>query len=147
MTQEHFGVVALLSSLLLAGPGSVLAAGDPAAAECSPGTLRGTYLFAFSGLTVSDGAPSPYAVAGYEVYDGAGRMRSVVTNNLSGKIESNVRQKDAYAVKSDCIGTVEYADGTRYDLFIAPDGSRFVVVQTNPGKIAAGSSRGAPHSW
>ena len=58
-----------------------------------------------------------------------------------------MRQKDAYAVKSDCIGTVEYADGTRYDLFIAPDGSRFVVVQTNTREVHAAARRGAPHSW
>ena len=64
--------------------------------------------------------------------------RSVVTNNLNGKIESNVRQNGAYTANSDCTGTVEYADGARYDLFIAPDGSTFVFVQTNPGKIAAG---------
>ena len=100
MAQNYFGVLTLLSPLLLAGPGSGLAAEDPAAAECSPGTLRGTYLFAFSGLTATEGAPSRYAV-----------------------------------------------DGTRYDLFIAPDGSTFVFVHTNPGKIAAGFERGAPRSW
>ena len=29
-------------------------------------------------------------------------------------------------------------DGTRYDLFLVPDGSRFAFVQTNPEFVGAG---------
>ena len=35
-------------------------------------------------------------------------------------------------------GSVSYADGTRYDQFVAPDGSQIAFVQTNPGTVAAG---------
>ena len=65
-------------------------------------------------------------------------MRSVVTTNAAGKLARNVRQPGAYTVAADCTGTVTYADGTIYDLFIAPDGSNFVFVETNPEKVAAG---------
>ena len=74
-------------------------------------------------------------------------MRSVVTNNLNGKIESNVRQNGAYTVNSDCTGTVEYADGARYDLFIAPDGRTFVFVRPIPARSRRASSQGVPRSW
>jgi hypothetical protein len=122
--------------LALTQPG--LARAADAAAQCSLATLDGTYLFAFSGMTVAGGGTTPFAVAGYEVYDGNGAMRSVVTTNTGGKLERNVRQPGAYTVATDCTGTVTYADGTIYDLFIAPDGGSFVFVETNPDKVAAG---------
>lgn len=108
------------------------------AASCSPATLSGTYLFAFSGVDVAGGGARPFAVAGYEVYDGTGGMRSVVTTNSAGKLARNIRQPGTYSVATDCTGTVTYADGTIYDLFIAPDGGNFVFVETNPEKVAAG---------
>lgn len=126
--------LAFLLPLALAQPHPVRAA-DPA--SCAPDTLSGTYLFAFSGIDIAGGG-APFAVAGYEVYDGAGRMRSVVTSNAAGKLARNVHQPGSYTVAADCTGTVTYADGTIYDLFIAPDGSNFVFVETNPEKVAAG---------
>ena len=111
-------------------------AADPA--SCSLATLSGTYLFAFSGTNVAGGQAAPFAVAGYEVYDGAGGMRSVTTTNAAGKLERNVRQPGTYTVAADCTGTVTYADGTIYDLFLAPDGTSFVFVETNPERVAAG---------
>jgi hypothetical protein len=40
-------------------------------------------------------------------------------------------------IRSPKIGTVTYADGTHFDQFIAPDGSLFTFVQTNPGVVTA----------
>ena len=48
------------------------------------------------------------------------------------------RVNGTYTVNADCTGSVSYSDGTRYDQFVAPDGSQFVFVQTNPGTVAAG---------
>ena len=134
---NHVRALALVLPLAFASPHLARAA-DAGPAECSLATLSGTYLFAFSGVTVATGGSTPFAVAGYEVYDGAGRMRSVVTTNANGKLEHNVRQPGTYTVAQDCTGTVTYADGTIYDLFLAPDGGNFVFVETNPAKVAAG---------
>ncbi|MGE3293813.1 MAG: hypothetical protein AB7I59_06440 [Geminicoccaceae bacterium] len=128
--------IALALPLALAHPH--LARAADASAQCSLATLSGTYLFAFSGMTVAAGGATPFAVAGYEVYDGAGGMRSVTTTNAGGKLERNLRQPGSYTVAADCTGTVTYADGTLYDLFIAPDGGNFVFVETNPERVAAG---------
>ena len=130
---RHALALALLLPLAQAHPAR--AADAPA---CAPATLKGTYLFAFSGSAVSGGGAAPFAVAGYEVYDGQGHMRSVVTTNAAGKLARNVRQPGTYTVAADCTGTVTYADGTIYDLFIAPDGRNFVFVATNSALVAAG---------
>jgi hypothetical protein len=141
--KNHIGAFALLLPLALAGAVSALAAEDDAvtgaaAAKCSEATLRGTYLFAYQGFTVSGKDRGPFAVAGYEVYDGLGNSSSVSTFSTNGKITQLARVNGRYTVNADCTGSTIYSDGTRYDDFIAPDGSIHVFVQTNPGTVAAG---------
>ena len=133
---KRIGVLALALPLALAGAGRGQAADD--AAACALATLQGTYLFAFDGVRIDGDERHPFAVAGYEVYDGQGGMRAVVTSSDGGTPDRNVRTPGSYTVEADCTGTVTYADGTRYDLFLAPDGSSFVFVQTNPGMVASG---------
>jgi hypothetical protein len=141
--KNHIGVFALLLPLALAGVGSALAAEDNAATgaaaeTCSVATLHGTYLFAYQGFTVSGEDRGPFAVAGSEMYDGLGNVRSVSTFSVNGKITQLARVNGRSTVNADCTGSTIYSDGTRYDDFIAPDGSIHVFVQTNPGTVAAG---------
>lgn len=133
---KRIAALALALPLVLGAAGSGHAADDVAA--CALATLQGTYLFAFDGVRIEGDERHPFAVAGYEIYDGQGAMRSTVTSSDGGTPLRNVRMPGSYTVEADCTGTVTYADGTRYDLFLAPDGSRFVFIQTNPGTVAAG---------
>jgi hypothetical protein len=133
---KRIGAFALSVTLAAAGNGH--AADDGAVAACGPATLQGTYLFAYDGVRVEGDERRPFAVAGYEVYDGQGGMRSAVTSSDGGTPDRKVRTPGSYTVEADCTGTVTYADGTRYDLFLAPDGSSFVFIQTNPGTVASG---------
>jgi hypothetical protein len=140
--KNHIGAFALLLPLAFTGVGSAFAAEDgvensTAAAKCSNATLRGTYLFAYEGFTVSGKDRGPFAVAGYETFDGRGNIRSVNTFSLNGKITRFARIPGKYTINPDCTGTSSYTDGSRYDQFVAPDGSQFVFVQTNPGTVAA----------
>jgi hypothetical protein len=140
--RNHVGAFALLLPLALAGAGIAFAAEDsaapdPTAAKCSVATLRGTYLFAYQGFAISGNDRGPFAVAGYDVYDGKGNVRSVSTYSLNGKITRFARSNGKTTVNADCTGSASYTDGTRYDQFIAPDGSTFVFVQTNPGTVSA----------
>src|SRR5215208_3791710 len=41
--------------------------------------------------------------------------------------------------KANCTGTFTFTNGTRYDQFIAPDGSMFTFVRTNPEFVTSGS--------
>jgi hypothetical protein len=124
---------ALLLPLALAGVGSALAA-----EECSVATLKGTYLFAYEGFAIEGNNRAPFATAGLEMYDGQGNVHAIYTVSINGKISRNVPVKGEYVVNADCTSTASYSDGTNYDQFLAPDGSTFVLVQTNPGSVAAG---------
>ena len=77
-------------------------------------------------------------MAGSEVFDGLGYVHSVSTFSVNGNITQLDRLDGRYTVNADCTGSTIYSDGTRYDDFIAPDGSLHVFVQTNPGTVAAG---------
>ena len=139
-------VTALLVVLGVVGVVAVLAieAGyaknENAEARCSEATLEGRYLFAFDGSITEGEDQGPFAVAGYQVFDGDGKSKGVSSFSVNGKITENQPFSSTYEVEADCTGTqvVEAAITTHYDLFIAPDGSMYTFVQTDPGTVAAG---------
>jgi hypothetical protein len=108
-------------------------------AKCSEATLDGTYLFAYDGFVIKENEKIPFALAGYEVFDGNGHVKGVATTNVNGKITSKEPFSGTYTVKTDCTGTVRYTDGTQFDQFIDPDGSIVTFVQTKPSEwVSAG---------
>jgi hypothetical protein len=133
------GVVTLIGVGLLAGAqGYAQGAEDDSKATCSEATLHGTYLFAYDGVEIKEDHHTPFAVAGYEVYDGKGKVKAVSSSSTGGEISSDNTTAGTYTVNEDCTGTVSYTDGTHYDQFIAPNGSLFTFVQTDPGVVASG---------
>ena len=137
--------------VLLVGVVGVLAVGtgfakdeDAAGAKCSEATLDGTYLFAFDGSTTEGKDQVPFAVAGYQVFNGNGKANGVSSFSVNGEIFSKTPFSSTYTVKANCTGTntvdtnVDGSLVTHYDLFIAPDGSMFTFVQTDPGNVASG---------
>jgi hypothetical protein len=139
--RNHIGAFALVLPLALAGVGSVLAA-ETAAAQCSVATLHGTYLFANQGVITTGTDKGPFAVAGSEVYDGQGNVRSVYTISMNGEITRRARVTGTYTVNANCISFVRYSDGSRYDQFLAPDGGTFVFIQVDPGTVTTGFELG-----
>jgi hypothetical protein len=135
--------------LLVVGLAGVLAMGtvyaedeNASRAKCSEATLHGTYLFADNGFVIKDNEKVPFASSGYEVYDGNGHTKGVSTFNVNGKVTSKETFSGTYTVKADCTGSSTYSDGTRYDDFIAPDGSRITYVQTKPSNwVLAGDEQ------
>ena len=108
-------------------------------AKCSVATLKGTYLFAADGVQIKGNDQLPFANAGYDVFDGQGEVKDVFSQNINGKITRNESGSGTYSVKGDCTGTLTFGSGTRFDLFIAPDGSQLTFVQTKPSEdVAAG---------
>jgi hypothetical protein len=103
-------------------------------AKCSEATLEGTYLFAQNGVEIKGDEQRPFAIAGYEVFDGNGKVKGVDSSNFNGEITRNERFSGTYSVNADCTGTATYSDGTRYDQFIAPDGSILTFVLTKPSE-------------
>jgi hypothetical protein len=107
-------------------------------AKCSKATLKGTYLFAQNGVEIKGDEQRPFAIAGYDVFDGNGEVKGVASANFNGKITRNEPLPGTYSVKANCTGTFTFTNGTRYDMFIAPDGSMFAFVRTNPEIVSAG---------
>jgi hypothetical protein len=107
---------------------------NAAGAKCSEATLDGTYLFAQNGVELKGNDQRPVALAGYEVFDGNGKVEGVDSSNINGEITRNERFSGTYTVNADCTGTATYSDGTRYDQFIAPDGSILTFVLTKPSE-------------
>jgi hypothetical protein len=134
-------VATLLVVLGVVGLVGVLAVGrgfaedeNASGAKCSEATLDGTYLFAYDGVEIKGDEQRPFAYAGYDVYDGNGKVKTVSSANVNGKITRKEPLSGTYSVKADCTGTLTFEDGTRYDQFIAPDGSQLTFVQTKPSE-------------
>jgi hypothetical protein len=131
-------LAALLVVLGLVGLVGVLVVGtgfaedeNASRAKCSEATLHGTYLFAVDGFRIEGNDRVPFAVAGYEVYDGNGKFRGVQSVNDGGKVFRHERSAGTYTVKADCTATSTSGDA-QTDLFVAPDGSKFTAVQIKP---------------
>ena len=108
-------------------------------AKCSKATLTGTYLFAFNGVEIKGNSDQrPFAIAGYDVFDGNGEVKGVASGNFNGEVFRKDPFTGTYTVKANCTGAVAYRDGPQIDMFIAPDGSKFAFVRTDPEFVGAG---------
>jgi hypothetical protein len=143
-TMKRRGLWAAGVVLLLVGVVAVLAVGtgyatdeeNNGAKRCSVATLHGTYPFAFDGVEITGNDEQlPFAIAGYGVFDGNGKEKSVVSSNFNGEVTRKESISGTYTVKADCTGTLTFADGSQIDMFIAPDGSMFTFVQTKPSEL------------
>jgi hypothetical protein len=142
-------VAALLVVLGVVGVVGVLAVGTGFAkdegdkdeddgAKCSEATLHGTYLVAYQGVEIKGDEQLPFADAGYDVFDGNGKVDSVFSGNANGETFRKERLTGTYTVKADCTGTGTFGPQV-LDLFIAPDGSKFTFVFVKPkSDVAAG---------
>jgi hypothetical protein len=127
------GAAALLTTV---GAGYAKDEDASSRAKCSEATLHGTYPFAFDGVEIKgNNDRAPFAIAGYGVFDGNGKEKSVVSSNFDGEVSRKEPISGTYTVKGDCTGTLTFADGSQIDLFIAPDGSMFTFVQTKPSEL------------
>jgi hypothetical protein len=137
------GLWAAVSMVLLMGVVGVLAVGTGFAknenagrAKCSEATLDGTYLFAENGFFLTGNDQVPFALAGYQVYNGNGKVRGVQSGNFGGEVFRKEPFTGTYTVKPDCTATVTYGGGDeQFDLFLDPDGSKFTLVQVKPSDL------------
>jgi hypothetical protein len=134
------GVVGLLG-VLAVGRGFASDEDATSRAKCSEATLKGTYLFAQNGVEIKGDDQVPFALAGYDVFDGNGKVRGVSSGNFGGEVFRKDPFTGTYSVKANCTGTVTFRGGgaaTQGDVFLAPDGSKFAFVRTNPEFVSAG---------
>ena len=132
------GAAALLSTV---GAGYAKDENASSRAKCSVATLKGTYLFAQNGVEIKGNEQRPFALAGYDVFDGQGEVKGVDSGNFNGEVFRKDPFTGTYTVKADCTGTVTFRGvggaTTHGDIFIAPDGSMFAFVGTDPESVGA----------
>jgi hypothetical protein len=114
---------------------------DPTA--CTLATLNGLYVFDASGYNIVNGSPVPKAVAEFLNFKGDGTLTSLATLSVNGNIlQNDTPGTGSYAINQDCAGTLTFSpSGLTFDLFIAPNGSRFHMIETVTGTVLAGSAR------
>jgi hypothetical protein len=130
------GAAALLTPV---GAGYAKDEDDSSRAKCSVATLKGTYPFAQNGVEIKGNEQRPFALAGYDVFDGDGGVKGVASGNFNGEVFRKDPFTGTYTVKANCTGTVTFRGGaaTQGDIFIAPDGSKFAFVRTDPESVGA----------
>jgi hypothetical protein len=69
------------------------------------------------------------------VYNGNGKVRGVQSGNFGGEVFRKDPFTGTYTVKADCTATVTYTGNEQFDLFVAPDGSKFTLVQVKPSDL------------
>jgi hypothetical protein len=133
-------VVVGVAALTAVGAGYAKDEDAASRAKCSEATLDGTYLFAQNGVEIKGNDLRPFAIAGYDVFDGNGEVKGRASGNFNGETFRNDRFSGTYTVKANCTGTVTFKDGaaTQGDMFIAPDGRKFAFVRTNPEFVSSG---------
>ena len=147
---KRVGVGTIGMGLLLA-VGLLIAGAAPPEQEandqgCSLRTLKGTYVFAYTGLQIVDGQQVPSVFAGHERFNGDGTLIGVNSFSVNGAISQSVTYTGTYSVNPDCTGTDTLVnDGTsetsHFDLFFGRDGDAISFIQTDSGFVAAGIER------
>jgi hypothetical protein len=115
--------------------------------SCTLGTLRGTYMFEATGYNIVNGSPVPKAVAEFLNFKGDGTLTSLATLIVNGNvIQDDAAGTGSYAINPDCTGTLTFSpSGLTFDLFIAPNGSRFHMIETVAGTVLVGEAKRTPH--
>ena len=119
------------------------------APTCTLATLQGRYLSAFSGFLVPPTpgvtTQTPLAGAQVDIFNGDGTGTHRATVSVNGDIAQFGDILMSYSVDEEsCSGTItlHLPFGTiNSDMYIAPDGEEFVVIQTDTGSVLAGASR------
>ena len=124
-------------------------------AECTLATLSGTYVFTATGYNITSSGPQPKAIVEVIDFNGDGTLNvPAATVSLNGN--TPLRSKDvggSYTVPNtnfsddseSCTGTITFNIGPTLDIFIAPNGKEFYLIQTNPNTVLAGVARRVSH--
>ena len=126
--------------LITAAPGYAEANEDEP--TCTLKTLKGRYLFATTGSNIVESVPQPIAIV--EVIDASGDGAlnvPAVTLSANGTILRFVDVGGSYIVNEDCTGTITFVTDVHLDIFIAPNGNEFYLIQTDPNAVLAAVAR------
>jgi hypothetical protein len=99
-------------------------------------------VFDGTGNNIMASSPQPKAVVEFLDFKGDGTLTSQATNSLNGAIHRGISGSGSYTVNEDCTGTLTFnPQGPHFDIFIAPNGKEYHMIQTDPNTVLAGVSR------
>ena len=105
---------------------------------CTQETLHGTYQFATTGYNIVDSVPQPIAIVEVIDMNGDGTLNvAAVTLSVNGTILRFTDVGGSYTVNEDCTGTITFVTGVHLDIFIAPHGKEFHLIQTDANSVLA----------
>jgi hypothetical protein len=113
---------------------------------CSLGTLQGDYVFSASGHSLVAGAWLPKAIVESIHFNGDGTLSvtaaTVANAGGSGLVtQSPPGGTGTYVLDANCKGTLQFTPGPSFDIFVAPRGREFWMIQTNPNNSFQGHVR------
>jgi hypothetical protein len=116
--------------MTLSTPG--VARAQPAGPGCNLHTLRGLYVFDAHGFNIVGGVAVPKAILEGINFNGDGTLAApFVTLSINGNIIHSSGTLGTYTVQGDCTGTVTFADGNSFDIFVQrDDGKQLWMIQT-----------------
>ena len=140
-------MAALLATAIWLGLSGVALAND----KCGVNTLRGLYVFAATGFIIPDAPASaqPKAIVEFIRFNGDGTIEGrAATRSLNGVIGQFPDQSGpggSYTVAPlatadrGCLGTLTFAGGPHFDLFMPLDGHEIWMIQTDTGNVLQGT--------
>ena len=138
---------ALLATAIWLGLSGVALAND----KCGVNTLRGLYVFAATGFIIpaAPASAQPKAIVEFIRFNGDGTIDGrAATRSLNGVIGQFPDQSGpggSYTVAPlatadrGCLGTLTFAGGPHFDLFMPLDGHEIWMIQTDTGNVLQGT--------
>ena len=138
----HFKKCAVGAALLLCLPGLAVAAGPKG---CKHDMLKGQYVFTATGFSrAMDGSWYPKAIVEYIEFDGNGNLTvpaaTVANRSNDGAVTASPPGGiGVYSLADDCTGTLQFTPGPSFNIFVAPRGDEFWMIQTTPNNVFQGN--------
>src|SRR5262245_14655357 len=109
---------------------------------CTLETLQGRYLFATTGYNIVDSVPQPIGIVEVIDANGDGTLNvPAVTLSANGTILRFADVGGIYTGNEDCTGTITFVTDVHLDIFIAPHGKEFDLIQTDANSVLAAVAR------
>jgi hypothetical protein len=138
---NKLSTIQVAATALICGLSSTVVAKD--GKDCSLRTLEGNYVFTASGHSLIAGVWLPKAIVEYIHFNGDGTLSvsAATVANAAGNgavTRSPPGGTGTYALDANCTGTLQFTPGPSFDIFVAPKGREFWMIQTNPNNAFQG---------
>jgi len=128
----------LIAAAITLGVTGVALADD----DCNLKTLRGSYVFAANGHNIVSGVAQPKTIVEVIDFNGDGTLSvPAATRSVNGVIaRTPPGGTGSYTVDAGCKGTIAFAGGPSFDMFLSPKGKTLWMIQTNENTVFQGTA-------